>query len=681
MSHNILNHSGHNRRFRNRFREGEVEKISRKKIILVGNPNVGKSVVFGALTGRYTEVSNYPGTSVEITTGEIALGEEILHLVDSPGINSLSPRSEDEQVTLRILLREDVAGVIQIVDAKNLKRGLLLTYQLIELGFPLIVCLNMMDEAEEKGLVIDFSALEKIFGVRFIGMVAVEGRGLEELRMSLGDFRKSYFAMRFHPTVEASIAKISQMMSLPNLKSRGLALNFIASAGYLPMSSCFREAKTGDMVKKEVSSLNRRLPNPSGYEIQTAISNHIESIAPRFLKSTASKPRDWRDRLGYLTMHKWLGLPFILLVLLLLYEIVGVFGAGVCVDFIENRIFGGFDSESGYFGILNPVFIRVLKPLGHTGILGFINDCLVGEYGTITVGLKYSIAIVFPVVTLFFIFFGLLEDSGYLPRLTVLSNRSFRRIGLNGRAILPMVLGLGCDTMATFTTRILETPKERTIVTLLLALGIPCSAQLGVALGLMSAVSPGLLLVVVFTVALQLLIVGYGASKFIKGQPTPLLTEIPPLRIPKLKNIVFKTYFRVKWFMKEAVPLFVLGTFILFLLDRFKFLSWIEQITSPIITGLLQLPREATEAFIIGFLRRDYGAAGLYRLANEGLMDAIQVTVGITVMVLFVPCLANFFVIIKERGLKTALVISGFIIFYAVLVGAGLNVILRWVTI
>jgi ferrous iron transport protein B len=244
-----------------------------------------------------------------------------------------------------------------------------------------------------------------------------------------------------------------------------------------------------------------------------------------------------------------------------------------------------------------------------------------------------------------------------------------------------MVLGLGCDTMATFTTRILETPKERTIVTLLLALGIPCSAQLGVALGLMSAVSPGLLLVVVFTVALQLLIVGYGASKFIKGQPTPLLTEIPPLRIPKLKNIVFKTYFRVKWFMKEAVPLFVLGTFILFLLDRFKFLSWIEQITSPIITGLLQLPREATEAFIIGFLRRDYGAAGLYRLANEGLMDAIQVTVGITVMVLFVPCLANFFVIIKERGLKTALVISGFIIFYAVLVGAGLNVILRWVTI
>jgi ferrous iron transport protein B len=240
-----------------------------------------------------------------------------------------------------------------------------------------------------------------------------------------------------------------------------------------------------------------------------------------------------------------------------------------------------------------------------------------------------------------------------------------------------MVMGLGCDTMATFTTRILESKKERTIATLLLALGIPCSAQLGVVLGMMSAISMGMLLIVLITVLMQLLIVGYFASKFLKGEPSPLLTEIPPLRLPKMKNIYFKTYFRVKWFMQEAVPLFVLGTLVLFLLEKLALLSAIECFASPVITGLLQLPPASVQAFIVGFLRRDYGAAGLFHLAQTGLMNNIQITVGITVMILFVPCLANFFVIIKERGLRTAILISSFIVVYAILIGGMLNLILR----
>ena len=179
------------------------------------------------------------------------------------------------------------------------------------------------------------------------------------------------------------------------------------------------------------------------------------------------------------------------------------------------------------------------------------------------------------------------------------------------------------------------------------------------------------------TVALQLLIVGYGASKLIKGKSSPLIAEVPPLRIPRLKNIVFKTYFRVKLFLKEAVPLFIIGTLALFLLDRMHLLTALERFSAPVITGMLELPVESTEAFIIGFLRRDYGAAGLFHLVDKGLMDHIQITVGITVMVLFVPCLANFLVIIKERGLKAAAIMSTFIVVYAMIIGAVLNKILR----
>jgi len=663
------------RRMRGHRQEAD-RTVGRKKIVLVGNPNVGKSVIFGALTGKYADVSNYPGTSVEITLGEIFIGNAAYELVDSPGVNSLVPRSEDEQVTLSIITGKDVAGIIQVIDAKNLKRGLLLTHQLALMGFPLVVCLNIYDEALEQGMEIQVSNLERAFGIRFIPMVAIKGEGLKELLEALPEIGPSHHTMQFHPEIEDSISRIAEKIHHSSLKSRGLALNVIAGSGKIPRFLS-GDKEFSEAANKEVLNLRKKVSTSPGYEIQNTLASHIENRMVSYVKRRQVNQNSLKDKIGWLAMHPWYGIPFILLSLYVLYELVGVFGAGVCVDFIENKVFGGVDETGNFFGIINPAFIRVLSQINNSAAGGFIYDMLVGQYGIITVGLTYSIAIVFPVVSLFFIFFGILEDSGYLPRLTVMSNKLFQKIGLNGRAVLPMVLGLGCDTMATFTTRILETKKERTIATLLLALGIPCSAQLGVILGMMSGISFGLLMVVVVTVFLQLVIVGYGASKLIRGKPSPLISEVPPLRLPVWKNIILKTYFRVRLFMKEAVPLFILGTLILFLLDKLKFLQVIENFTAPVITGLLQLPREATEAFIIGFLRRDYGAAGLFFLAEKGIMDHIQITVGVTVMVLFVPCLANFFVIIKERGMKTAALLSGFIIVYAVVIGGILNRILR----
>ena len=359
-----------------------------------------------------------------------------------------------------------------------------------------------------------------------------------------------------------------------------------------------------------------------------------------------------------------------LAVLLLLYEFVGYTGAQTLVGLLEKVLFGQY---------IIP-FLHALIPSG------FFAELMVGKYGLISMGLTYAIGIVLPVVGTFFIAFGLLEDSGYLPRLSILSDRLMRIMGLNGKAILPMVLGFGCGTMATMSTRILSSKKERLIAILLLALGIPCSAQLGVMLGMAAGYSRKAMLVVIAVVLSQLLLVGFLSSRLLHGQPSEFIFEIPPIRTPQLKNVVLKTWYRVQWYLKEAVPLFLLGTLALFALDNLhllgqSLLSWIQKALEPIVSGLLHLPIESAGIFLLGFLRRDYGAAGLYDLARRGMLTGQQVVVSMIVITLFVPCLASFLMIVKEQGVKRALAISGFIVPFALLVGAVVSWILRTLNI
>jgi ferrous iron transport protein B len=250
-------------------------------------------------------------------------------------------------------------------------------------------------------------------------------------------------------------------------------------------------------------------------------------------------------------------------------------------------------------------------------------------------------------------------------------------MGLNGKAVLPMILGLGCDTMATLTTRILETKKERILVTLLLALGVPCSAQLGVILGLVAGLSGLATTIWLGTIVVVMLLVGYFASKVVPGEPSDFVLELPPIRVPQFANILIKTMARVEWYLKEAVPLFILGTFILFVGHKVGALEYLQKVTDPVVVGFLGLPSKAAEAFVIGFLRRDYGAAGLFTLAKDGLMDPVQIVVSLVVITLFVPCIANFFMMVKERGTRAALVMVAFIFPFAFAVGGILNWVLR----
>jgi len=309
---------------------------------------------------------------------------------------------------------------------------------------------------------------------------------------------------------------------------------------------------------------------------------------------------------------------------------------------------------------------------------------LIGRYGLISMGLSYGLAIVLPIVTTFFLAFSVLEDSGYLPRLAVMVNRLFKWMGLNGKAVLPMVLGLGCDTMATMTARIMETKKERLIVTLLLALAIPCSAQLAVILAMLAGVGSAAALWFAAVVTLVLFLVGWLAAKVFPGRGSDFLLELPPIRVPQLGNLLVKTLARIEWYLREALPLFVLGTLVLFALDRVGAISVLEKALAPVIVGFLGLPKESTGAFIIGFLRRDYAAAGLFAhyqpLIRAGTMTRtmeIEVVVALVTVTLFIPCIANFFMMVKERDWKTAAGIMGFIVPFAFGVGGLVNFLMR----
>ncbi|MBI5253840.1 MAG: ferrous iron transport protein B [Euryarchaeota archaeon] len=636
------------------------------KIAVIGNPNVGKSVVFGLLSGRYATVSNYPGTTVEVVRAIRTLNKNKYELIDTPGINNLVPMSEDERVTRDILLNEKVELVLQIADAKNLRRALLISLQLAEMRLPFVLDLNMIDESRERRISINAGKLSQILGVEAVPTVAVQKYGLEQLIRSLSEPRLSTYRMSYDETIEAAIGKLEGFLPSAAISKRSLALMLLAGDASLRGWLLERiDEKILAEIEKIINEVRSKYNESMGYVITQQRLRAAEEILKQVLRAEEVSKGTVTEKLGNLTMHPFWGLPVLLFVLYLMYKFVGEFGAGTLVDFFENTIFGKY---------LNPFAIR----LAGTIPIKLLQELLVGEYGLITTALTYALAIVLPIVGTFFIFFGFLEDTGYLPRLAIMSNRAFKSIGLNGKAVLPMVLGLGCDTMATMTARILETKKDRIIVTLLLALAVPCSAQLGVILGMLSTLSAKAAYIWAGMVILVMLLVGYLASKVIPGEPSDFILEIPPLRIPKASNIAVKTLARVEWYVKEAVPLFILGTFLLFVFDRIGLLKIIEIAASPVVVSFLGLPAKATEAFIVGFLRRDYGAAGLFVLAEKGLLDPTQIVVSLVTITLFVPCIANFFMMVKERGLKTALAIAAFIFPFAFLVGGILNFLLRY---
>jgi ferrous iron transport protein B len=638
------------------------EEVTLPKIVLVGNPNVGKSVLFNVMTGSYATVSNYPGTSVEVSSGRCRIEGRSYEVLDTPGMYSLMPITEEERVARKILLTDRPDILLHVVDARNIERMLPMTLQLIEARQPVILVVNILDEAERLGMKFDLPLLQRKLGIPVVGTVMKRRRGLDDLQRTIAGYQGSLPpAEPYAVDLETDIERLAVLMTADYpLGRRATALLMMQRDREVEEWVQREEGEVFSRIAPVLHSIKFSRRADLNLQISLERKQHTRKMLEGALRQETAEHPPFGEHLSRLAMNPITGVPLLLLVLYFgLYQFVGVFGAGTLVDFLEGTLFEEY---------VNPAAIGFLN--GLTDIY-WLRELLAGEYGLWTMGVRYAIALILPIVGTFFLVFSILEDTGYFPRLAMLVDRVFKKIGLSGRAVIPMVLGFGCDTMATMVTRTLETRRERVIATVLLALAIPCSAQLGVILGLLSAV-PGSLMVWLLVMVGVFLLIGFLSARVLPGENPVFYMEIPPMRLPQARNVLMKTLTRMQSYFLEILPLFLVASVILWAGKMSGILDLVVEGMAPIVTAL-GLPPQASAAFIFGFFRRDFGAAGLYDLQTAGLLSPAQLTVAAVTLTLFVPCIAQLLMMKKERGLKTALSIFFFVSFLAFGTGWVLN--------
>lgn len=644
-----------------------------KNVLLIGSPNVGKSLTFNKLTGMTAMVSNYPGTTVDIDEGNFTYESKTVHMIDPPGLYDLNTITEEERVAKLLVLDERFDLMVHVVDAKNIEKSIDLTLQLIDAGKEVILVLNMMDELEAMGASVDAKGLSSELGIPVVLTAAAENRGLEDLKHTIVNYdsieneilkeSKTLLDVDYGRSIEIAISEIKNKITE----------NYAVSKRYLAVSLLEGDEDSENLIKgkEDYSSLSQiiqkqrdKFDDPVKYLTKLRLADYAKYIKSTYTTIDSVNVQD-KDSLGEkisrIMIHPIYGLIILACVLYFgLYLIVGVLGAGILVDFFENTIFGQYINPA-----VTSVVVQYIPWVP-------IQNLFVGEYGIVTLGLTYGFGIILPIVSLFFIVFSILEDSGYLPRLALLVDNGFKRIGLSGRSVIPFVLAVGCGSMAAMVTRTLETRRERNIATMLMALTIPCSAQLGVIMALLSQ-HPKSIWIWLAVIALNFVVLGYLAKRFVPGAQPSFFMELPPLRWPKLSHIAKKTWTRLVMYIKELIPIFILISVIIWALDLCGIFQWIIACISPVVNAI-GLPTSTSSSFVLGFFRRDFGAAGL--MAIQSQLTGVQLLVASVTLTLFLPCVAQLMIMIKERGVKLAGLIAIMSIVLAFTMGFIVNLLL-----
>lgn len=628
-------------------------------VVLVGNPNVGKSLFFNHLSGLYVDVSNFPGTTVSISRADY----KDYMISDTPGVYGVSSFNDEERVARDVIVEADI--ILNVVNALHLERDIFLTMQLIDMGKKVSVLLNFSDEIKRRKIKIDVPKLSQLLGVNIYETAAANKQGFEFLDEAIQQARVGNTTKEIDKLLENA-----EFSSLP----RAEAMLILEGDEFYTKKN---NSRLGTADEREIIYVERR--------------NRVNQICAEVEYEDSSKGR-FLNLLGRYSINPITGIPILAFMLYLMYLFIGDVVSQRVVDFTENTIGKNVFEYNlkNYVGEFTPVDITVQifnddeelleeKVFSFTESIaadqtkknefreysqrpGAVSDfyfpqpiyrLFFGEFGVVSMTVTYLLFLLLPLVIAFYLAMAALEDSGYLPRLATMMDRSLTHIGLNGRAVIPILLGFGCVTMATITTRILGTDREKTIATAILQFVIPCSAQLAVIAVLLSSAGVAALSIYVTVIFIVLIAISTILNKFLPGESSPLLIDLPIMRLPKAENVLKKTYYRTFGFMKEASLWFLLGAFFVGLLEVTGLLYSFQDLLAPVTTLWLKLPKEAATAFVMGVVRRDFGAAGLFDLS----LTAMQVTVAIITITLFVPCIASFMVMLNERGLKEGLII------------------------
>jgi ferrous iron transport protein B len=584
------------------------------RILLMGNPNVGKSAVFSRLTGTQVIISNYSGTTVEFTKGSTVLrAGETAEVIDVPGTYSLEATSKAEEVAVDMLdgMLDEGDIVVNVVDATHLERNLYLTLQLLERNIPVMVALNLWDETKHKGISINVNRLQEILGVPVIPTSALTGEGIDVL-----------------------VNRISEVAKDAPRKGK------LSGDGKRP------GARSADERWAEIGRILA--------EVQKITHRHHTLL----------------DRLEDASIQPVTGLIIAILVLYLSFKTVRLIGEGL-IDFVFDPMFEG---------LLRPVVTRLSVALGSEG---FFHDLLIGRVingeidfeasmGLLSTGLYVPITMVLPYVFAFYVVLSVLEDVGYLPRLAVLVDNIMHALGMHGYAIVPTILGFGCNVPAALGTRILESRREKFICATMLSIGIPCMAQTAVVIALIGRYGWQYLAIIYGVLFALWLITGLVLNAIMPGSSPPLLMEIPPYRLPHPRVLGKKVWMRIRVFLSDAIPYVLLGVLFVNILHVSGIIDVLGRIFAPILGGLLGLPSEAIVALIMGFLRKDVAVGMLSPLG----LSVRQLVVAVIVLTAYFPCAATYVVLLKELGAVDMLKSASIALIAAFGAGALTNIVM-----
>jgi ferrous iron transport protein B len=627
------------------------------KFALAGNANVGKSVIFNQLTGLHQHIGNWPGKTVERAEGTLHFKGYTIDVIDLPGIYSLSTFSLEEIISREYIVNEKPDLVINVVDASALERNLFFTLQLMELEVPLIIALNQIDMAEKKGIKIDLKGLEEKLGVKVVPTIAIKGKGIYELLERAVEAAEKGSAkpaiVRYGEEIEERIRRLTEALEKIRLK-------------YPARWTAIKLLEGDEQVRREIYDLNPEIlqlaenlakeieeihghPCPTvivseRYEAAGKIARETQRILPRMKPSLS-------ERLHEVTTHRILGYPIMILIVLGIFNVIFMFG-GYISETLSNLLYE-YEKIFEYFFGSNP-----LKEIIWGGIME-------GIIANITIALPYIIP--------FYLILYILEDSGYLARAAFLTDTLMHKMGLHGKAFIPLMLGYGCNVPACLGCRIMETERERFIAGFVVTL-IPCAARTVVILGLVGSFLGLHWALALYAINLIIVfLLGRLAFKVLPGEPTALIMEMPDYRLPHLKTIIKQTWFRLEEFLKISFPLIIISGLIIKLAEISNLLEPISNFLSPITVNWLGLPESTGVTLIFGILRKELALVILATLLGttnfQEALTPLQMFIFTLVVMLYVPCIATIAACIREFGWKKAAAISLLEITLAISVG------------
>lgn len=614
------------------------------KVGLIGNPNVGKSLIFHQLTGLGVEVSNYPGTTIDLQSGTTCFHKEIIEVTDLPGTYSIEGDSEEEKIVRSFVDSGEADVIVAVLDAGRLERNLYLLLQVAEYRKPMLVVLNMMDEAEKSGIRVDAGKLSSLLGVDVIPTVAIQGKNTSSIIPAVLSSAKSpVVKVLYDHHIDAAVKSLKTVHNLEWIEA---------------IQALLGHAKEPD-VREAAAALSEEIEGMHRMTVAQIIAGNrhhcAEHIADEVVQLQVPERGPDIDRL---LTSQIPGIPIlvsILIGILLTVFVVGSWLEEVIVALINTLL-------------LQPFLAAGFPPLAEQ--LGV----------SLILAIQAGFGIAFPFIFTFYLFIALLEDSGYLTRAAFLADRTLHRFGMHGQGIIPLVLGFGCNVPAIMSIKLLRTKRERLIASFLVTL-VPCSARTVIIAGLVAAfIGLAAAMSVYLFVMVIILVTGLILSRVTPGEQYGMILEMSPLRRPIVNNVLLKSWMRIREFLLVALPLLIVASIILGLFQYSGLMTAFEEFIAPFSEAVLGLPSYATTALIFGILRKEMALETLVILAGTADLGSVltmaQIYIFAVVSVLFIPCIATIAVLRKEIGTKMALVISAYTLAIGILVGAILNILL-----